>query len=592
MWNIVTAAGLVITAATIVPVIAQLRNHPRGLHILFFAEMWERFSFYGMRGLLVVYMTQHFLFSGDRASGTYAAYGSLVYLLPLVGGFVADRFIGNRKAIAFGALLLVAGHLSMAIEQRPASEHLLFDGREYAFVSEGFQDQREVRLEVDGQLYEFGAGPGGQGLAIEGLPAGASLPALLPEGSFTTEVRGQDPVFIGIFFAALGLIAMGVGFLKASISSMVGQLYEQDDPRRDAGFTLYYYGINLGAFWAAILCGGVGAAVGWWAGFGLAGLGMLLGWLVFIRGRFLFFLPGPSQLPDHVGRPPNPEKLKASGTEWKIYAAAIAGVGALWFLVQQRDLVLWLLGAGSAIVLAYIGWFMARRCTPVEAQRLTLALIFVAAATVFWTLFELAGSALSQFAERNTQLPSEGFFTITSAQTQSFNSGFILLLAPALAALWAWLERRKRDPNDVLKFGLALVQVGASFLLLVWGANFADEEFRVPLIFLAGLYFLQTTGELMLSPVGLSAITKLAPISVLSTMMAVWFLSSSWAQMLGGYITDATQAETVGGKVLDPGAALATYVEVFGQIGVIAIVIGVALGLASPWLARLAHRKT
>jgi proton-dependent oligopeptide transporter, POT family len=589
MWNIVVAVGLVITAITIVPVIAQMRQHPKGLHILFFAEMWERFSYYGMRGILFAYMTQHFLFPDKVAASNYGSYTSLVYLLPLIGGFLADKFLGNRKAIAFGALLLVAGHLSMAIEQKPATEHLTYQGKDYAFVAQGFQDQRKVQLQVDGKLYSFGKAESG-GLEIKDLPAGASLPSVLPEGSYTTEVRGRDPIYVGIFFAALSLIAMGVGFLKASISSIVGQLYEKDDPRRDSGFTLYYYGINLGAFWASILCAGIGAQFGWSYGFGLAGVGMLLGWLVFVRGRFLFFTPGEKQLPDHVGRPPDPEGLKKSGAEWMIYAGALLGVAVVWFLIQQRPLVFSMLVAGSVIVLAYIAWFMVTKCTPVERQRLGLALVFVAAATVFWTLFELAGTALNQFAERNTQLPSSGFFTVTSGQTQSFNSGFILLMAPVFAALWAWLEKRKRDPNDVMKFALALVQVGASFLLLVWGAQYADESYKVPLIFLAGLYFLQTTGELMLSPVGLSAITKLAPIAVLSTMMATWFLSSSWAQMLGGFITELTAQETVGGQVLDPAKALATYVEVFQQIGLIAIGIGIFLGLLSPFLKKWAHR--
>jgi POT family proton-dependent oligopeptide transporter len=595
MWNIVVAVGLVITLVTIIPVILQMRQHPRGLHILFFAEMWERFSYYGMRGILLAYMTQHFLFADRQAAANYASYTSLVYLLPLVGGFLADKYLGNRKAIAFGALLLVAGHLSMAIEQKPAQEFLQYQGRDYAFVSEGFQDQRKTTLEIDGARYAFGPAESG-GIAIAGLPAGASLPAVLPEGSYTTEVRGRDPVYVSIFFAALALIIMGVGLLKASISSIVGQLYEKDDPRRDSGFTLYYYGINLGAFWASILCAGLGATVGWWAGFGLAGIGMLLGWLVFVRGRFLFFTPGEGQLPKHVGAPPEPEKLKAPllgplNREQLIYLGALAGVAVIWFLIQQRPLVFGMLVAGSVIVLAYIFWFMATRCTKIEAQRLALALVFVAAATVFWTLFELGGTALNQFAERNTQLPSDGFLTITSGQTQSFNAGFILLLAPIFAATWAYLEKRRQDPNDVMKFSLALVQVGASFLLLVFGAQYADENFRVPLIFLAGLYFLQTTGELMLSPVGLSAITKLAPIAVLSTMMATWFLSSSWAQMLGGFITERTAQETLGGQVLDPGKALATYVEVFNQIGWGAIAIGVGLGALSFWLKKLAHRE-
>jgi POT family proton-dependent oligopeptide transporter len=232
---------------------------------------------------------------------------------------------------------------------------------------------------------------------------------------------------------------------------------------------------------------------------------------------------------------------------------------------------------------------MMRNCTWVESQRIILALVLVSASVVFFTLFELAGSALNQFAERNTQLPSNGFFTITSGQTQSFNAGFILLGAPIFAALWSWLDRTKRDPGDPMKFALGLVQVGAGFLVLVWGAQYADENAKVPLVFLVLLYLLHTTGEIFLSPVGLSAMTKLAPAAIVSTMMATWFLASSGAQALAAQIAGFTAAETVGGRVLDPHAALATYVTVFQQIGWGAIVIGVVLGIASPFLARLAH---
>jgi POT family proton-dependent oligopeptide transporter len=205
-------------------------------------------------------------------------------------------------------------------------------------------------------------------------------------------------------------------------------------------------------------------------------------------------------------------------------------------------------------------------------------------------LFELAGTALNQFAERNTQLPSNGFYSVTAGQTQSFNAGFILIFAPIFAAMWAYLEKRKSDPNDVAKFALGLIQVGAGFLVLVWGAGFADESFRVPLIFLVLLYLLHTTGELCLSPVGLSAMTKLAPAAIVSTVMATWFLSSAGAQALGAQIAKLTAAETVGGQVLDPAAALATYVEVFQMLGWGAVGIGAALGVASIWLRKLAHK--
>ncbi|MBL8549495.1 MAG: MFS transporter [Hyphomonadaceae bacterium] len=593
MWNIVTAVGIVITVATIIPVFLQMRNHPKGLHILFFTEMWERFSYYGMRGILLAYMTQHFLFGDQQGQGQYGAYTSLVYLMPLLGGFLADKYLGTRKAIAFGALLLVAGHLSMAIEQPPAQQTLTYQGATYEFAAEGRQDQRRTWIVVDGQRYEYGPSSAG-GLAIKGLPADAALPSELAPNSFTLGVTGQDPLYVSIFYLALSLIIMGVGFLKPNISTIVGQLYPQGDPRRDSGFTLYYYGINLGAFWASVLCAGLGATVGWWAGFGLAGIGMAFGWIVFMRKRLLFFLPGPKQLPDGVGEPPKPEELKKSfigpiNREWLIYLLAILGVGGVWLLVQREPVVNTALSVASVGIVGYFIYYMIRNCTWVESQRIILALVLVAASTVFFTLFELAGSALNQFAERTTQMPSNGFFTITSGQTQSFNAGFILIFAPIFAAMWAYLEKRKRDPGDPAKFALGLIQVGAGFLVLVWGANFADENARVPLIFLVLLYLLHTTGELFLSPVGLSAMTKLAPAAVVSTMMATWFLASSAAQALQAQISKLTAAQTIGGQVLDPHAALATYVQVFQQIGWGAIVIGVLLGVASPFLNKLAH---
>jgi POT family proton-dependent oligopeptide transporter len=593
MWDIVIATGLVISVVTCIPVFRQMRRHPRGIHVLFFTEMWERFSYYGMRAILVAYMTQHFLFDDDVAQGQYGAYTSLVYLLPLLGGFLADKYLGTRKAIAFGALLLVAGHLLMAIEQAPARETLTYQGQTYEFAAEGRQDRRRTWLVVGGDRYEYGPAAGG-GIAIEALPANAPLPSVLPPGSYEMRVDGRQPLFVGIFYLAMSLIIMGVGFLKPNISTIVGQLYAQGDPRRDAGFTLYYFGINLGAFWSSALCAGLGVTVGWWAGFGLAGIGMFLGWCVFVRRRLLFFLPGPAELPEELGAPPDPELIRKPffgplTREQLIYIGGLAGVIVVWWLVQRQPVVNFALTLASVGIVAYFIVYMVRRCTAVESQRIVLALLLTAASVVFFTLFELAGSALNQFAERNTQLPSDGFFSITSGQTQAFNAGFILLCAPLFAMLWNWMNRTRRDIGDPAKFALALIQVGAGFLVLVWGAQFADESARVPLVFLVLLYLLHTTGELFLSPVGLSAMTKLAPAAVVSTMMATWFLASSAAQALAAQVAKLTAQETVGGQVLDPQAALATYVDVFNQIGWAAIGIGVAFGIASPWLKRLAH---
>ncbi len=585
--DIIWLVGLFITAFTAIPVLWQLtRGHPKGLFILFFAEMWERFSYYGMRGLLIFFMTQHFLFDDTFAQGQYGAYTSLVYLLPLIGGLLADHLLGTRKAIAFGAILLVMGHLTMGVEGPPAKQILTYQGQDYAFRVDGRMEARVSRIIVDGQPYAFGASTEG-GFEIKGLPEGSSLPAVLPKGSYELKVEQSNPIFRDIFFLALALIIMGVGFLKANISTIVGQLYEQSDPRRDAGFTLYYYGINLGAFWASLLCGWLGTTFGWWAGFGAAGLGMLLGLIVFGLGKP--WLEGK-------GEPPNPELLKRPAlgpinVEWTVYLAGFVGVGLVWLIVQRNEVVGQLLAIGSILVLIYLLFYMLTRCTFIEAQRLILALILIAASTVFWTLFEQAGSSLNQFAERNTELTIMGV-SITAAQTQSFNAGFILILAPVFSFLWAALGKVNLDPNPALKFGLALVQAGLGFLVLVWGTQFADGNFKVPLMFLVLTYLLHTTGELFLSPVGLSQMTRLAPVAVGSTIMATWFLASSWAQYLGGFVAQMTAAETVAGQVLDPQKALQTYVQVFGEIGIWGIGIGVGLIALSPLLRYLAHPET
>ena len=605
--NIVIIAGLIITLLTGIPVLMQiLKNHPRGLIILFFAEMWERFSYYGMRGILIFFLTQHFLFDDATAGSTYGSYTSLVYLLPLVGGILADRYIGTRKAIAFGALLLVAGHGMMAFEGRPATETLTYAGTAYEISAEGRGASRDVNIVVNGQKYAFGPAEGG-GIAVAGLPEGSTLPATLAPGSYEMK-QTRDKVGVDVFYLALSLIIMGVGFLKPNISTIVGQLYPQGDPRRDSGFTLYYYGINLGAFWAAVLCGFLGQTVGWWAGFGLAGVGMALGWVVFVLGKPL--------LEGH-GEPPNPELLKRPlfgplNREWLIYILGVLGVAVVWFMVQRNALVGAVLGVSTLLSLAAILWVIVGVCkTWAQRQRMMLALVLIFGAVVFFTMFEQAGTSLNLFADRNVDLtiaptamqflgitigtPDQlaaagitptGFWidaTITAAQVQSFNAGFILIFAPIFAALWAWLASKKMDPDPTMKFGLGLVQVGLGFLVVVWaaGSGMVSPTFQMPLMILALLYMLHTTGELFLSPVGLSEITKLSMPSVVSFMMAVWFLASSIAQFVGGKIAGLMGTETVGGQVLDPQGALATSLDGFNKLGTWGVGIGIGFILIS-----------
>jgi proton-dependent oligopeptide transporter, POT family len=608
MNSIVVFLGLVVMVVTGLPVLLQLRKHPKGLFILFFAELWERFSYYGMRGILIFYLTQHFLFDRKFSTGLYGSYTSLVYLLPLIGGLLADRFLGTRKAVAFGALLLVAGHGMMAVEGKPAQENLIYQGASYEFVVEGRGEQRVVQLKVGDKTYDFGAGEDG-GVAIKGLPADSPLPSVLPKGSFTQEVTKRDPTYVNIFFLALSLIIMGVGFLKPNISSIVGQLYPQGDPRRDPGFTLYYYGINLGAFWASILCGYLGTNYGWGWGFGLAGIGMLAGYIVFVLGKPLLEGHGESPVPEQLKKP----VIGPLNLEGVIYIGGILGVGLVWMMVQYNSVVASILGISTVLSLAYIGFFMITQCTPTERKRMGLALVLILGAVVFFTLFEQAGTSLNLFASSNVDLslisspitvdlfgktfffgtrdmfmapgvPANAIWIdmgITAAQTQSFNAAFILIFAPMFAALWLWLGKHNRDPNPVMKFGLGIIQVGLGFLVVVWAGGMVDSAYRMPLIILGVLYLLHTTGELFLSPVGLSEITKLSVPKLLSFMMAVWFLSSSIAQLIGGWIAGLIETETVGGQVLDPQGALNASLDVFGKLGWSGVGIGVLFILIS-----------
>ncbi|MRL70115.1 peptide MFS transporter [Brevundimonas sp. SPF441] len=610
--NIVVALGLIITFATGVPVLMQiLKNHPRGLIILFFAEMWERFSYYGMRGILIFFLTQHFLFDDAMAGSTYGSYTSLVYLLPLLGGIMADRFIGTRKAVAFGALLLVAGHGMMAFEGRPATETLTYAGQTYQIDAEGRGAAREVSIVVNGQKYAFEAAE--NGLAIENLPAASPLPAVLPTGEYKIDAT-RDMAGVNVFYLAVSFIIMGVGFLKPNISTIVGQLYPQGDPRRDSGFTLYYYGINLGAFWAAVLCGLLGQTVGWWAGFGLAGVGMALGWVVFVLGKPLLQGKGEPPAEANLSKP----MLGPINREWSIYLLSILGVGVVWFMVQRNALVGWVLGAATVASLLFILYVIVKVCeNKAQRERMMLALVLIFGSVVFFTLFEQAGTSLNLFADRNVdlsitpqafqllgvtvgtpaQIAAAGLSTsgpwidatITAAQTQSFNAGFILIFAPIMAALWSFLGKRNLDPNPTLKFGLGLLQVGLGFMIVVWGAGMANSAFQMPLLLLGLLYLFHTTGELFLSPVGLSEITKLSVAKVVSFMMAVWFLASSIAQYVGGWIAGLAGTETVGGQVLNPSLALQTSLEVFKLLGLWGMGIGVAFIVISHFIKGWSH---
>ncbi|HTM82011.1 oligopeptide:H+ symporter [Asticcacaulis sp.] len=603
MINIVIVAGIVVTILTAIPVLLQMRNHPKGLFVCFFAEMWERFSYYGMRALLIYYLVRHFLFTDDHANEQYGSYTTLIYLLPLLGGLIADRWLGTRKAIVFGAILLVLGHFGMAFEGKANVDTIAYQGHTYEFVVEGKGQDRDVKLQVGDHRYDWQGSAGG-GYVIEGLPADAPIPAVLPAGSFTKGMKVSTPWAESAFYLSISLIIMGVGFMKPNISSIVGQLYPDKDPRRDAGFQFYYYGINLGSFWAAALCGYLGENVGWWAGFGLAGIGMLAGLIMFILGKK--WLEGK-------GEPPKPEVLKEKvvgvSKENLIYLFGLLCVPVIYFLVQKNQIVGTALIGGSLLIVGYVFFQMFTKYDVQERFRLGLAMILSFASAIFFALFEQAGSSLSLFAERNTDLnimkapmvigkfvlasqdqlaamtvPAGSIWIdmgMTASQTQTFNAGFILIFAPVFAAIFTFLGNRQMDPDPVKKFAFGLLNVGLGFLVLVWAAPLADANFRLPVFFLLLTYLFHTIGELSLSPVGLSQQTKLSPPTIVATMMAIWFLGASNGQYIAAFISKFASTETVGGKVLDNKSALISSLDTFQFIGWLGIGIAIAFFLLS-----------
>ena len=532
-------------------------GHPRGLVTLFFTEMWERFSFYGMRALLVIYLTQHFLFSDDKAQGLYGAYAALVYLIPVIGGVIADRFLGSRKAVTIGAVFLVLGHFGMAFEGRGSVQEITIAGQTYDIVSEGRGDARALFLEHDGQQYpvSFTA----EGMTVD--PASgvqnftATADYTLSTRPDIANVAGISVPYEQILYLSLAFIIIGVGFLKANISTTVGALYAPGDPRRDGGFTIFYMGINLGAFLATLACGYLGQTYGWAYGFGLAGIGMTFGLIQYLMGQK--WLKGKAE-------PPKPISATFEGIFWILGLVAVIPA---WLLVQQTELMetaLPILVPGLfVLVLAFalIGF------KGLERTQMLAALIMIMFSVIFWMLFEQAGSSLSLFAERNTDLTVVPGVTMTAAQTQSFNAGYIVLLALPFSAMWIWLAKRKMEPSTPVKFALGLIQVGLGFFILVAGAQFAGDDFKVPLIFL-------------------SMITKLSPHRVVGLMMGVWFLSSSLAHILAAIIAQQTSSDTVAGQVVDLGAQLNTYVTTFQQVGMWGIAAGVVLLLVSPFLKK------
>ncbi|HEX8224300.1 MAG TPA: peptide MFS transporter [Allosphingosinicella sp.] len=485
-------------------------GHPRGLFVLFFAEMWERFSYYGMRALLILYLTKHWLYDDKDASIIYGAYTALVYITPVIGGYIADRYLGQRKAVVFGAVLLTIGHFFMAFE--------------------------------------------GNGTGHENDPG------------------------LNVFWLALAFIIVGSGFLKANISVIVGQLYPRTDVRRDGAYTIFYMGINLGAAIGTLIAGYLGETYGWGYGFGAAGLGMLLGLIVFVWGKPLLMGKGESRDPARLKSMVGPLRF-----EWLLYLVGLAAVVIIWGLIQYQELVGSLLGIFGALLVAYVVFTAVTKLAKEDRDRIFAALLLIIGSILFWALFEQAGSSLNLFTDRYVDRAG-----VPASIFQSINPIYIILLAPLFAWLWVTLGRRGLEPSAPAKFGFAMIQLGAGFLVLVLGANAAGIDVPTPVIFIFLLYLLHTTGELCLSPVGLSAMNRLAPAHMASLIMGTWFFASATGNFAAGMIAGATGAEGLEGQA----AGKEVVLDVYWTVGLIAVGVGVFFLAVSPLIKKLMHLDT
>jgi POT family proton-dependent oligopeptide transporter len=493
----VLAIFLTIGAKVAIQKEPEFAGHPKGLYMLFFAEMWERFSYYGMRALLIFYLTQHWLFNDSKSNLIYGAYTSLVYITPVLGGYLADRYLGQRKAVLFGGLLLAIGHSLMAVE-----------------------------------------GVGGQ----------------------------SDPT-INVFWAALAFIIVGSGFLKANISVMVGQLYKLTDVRRDGAYTIFYMGINVGAAIGTILVGYLGQTIGWGYGFGLAGIGMLAGLVVFVLGKKA--LRGAGEAPQALAR----------SKEFTLYGVGVAAVAVIWALVQYQDVIQSLLVVSGIALLGYV-LYESFKLDKEPRERMFAILFLIALNPLFWGLFEQAGGSMNLFTDRfvdRSGVPASIF--------QSINPIYIILLAPLFAGLWQWLGRRGKEPSAPAKFGLALAQMGLANLVLVWGAEAYGLAAMTPVIFVFLYYLLATTGELCLSPVGLSAMNRLAPSFLASLIMGAWFYMTAVGNFVAGKIGEATGGH--GGEM-----SKEKLLEIYEMFGWISIGAAVAVLALSPIVKRWMHLDT
>lgn len=487
------------------PIPDGFNGHPQGLITLFFSEMWERFCYYGMRTLLTLYLVKSLMKGDAQASLIYGAYTGLVYAAPILGGRMADRYLGYRYAVILGGLLMAIG------------EFLILGGTE------------------------------------------------------------------SMLMIGMGALIIGNGYFKANISTIVGKLYRDNDPRRDSGFTIFYIGINIGALLATTVVAFVGETYGFQYGFGLAGIGMLLGILIFYTGRATFGRAPGVDIP-----PAGKQKLFAGFNAVQVITfGSLFLIPLCYLLILENHLLDYIL-LGLFIYISYSMITAGAKEGLIWRDRMIALVIFMLINVTFWACFEQAGTSLTLFADRNVDREIMGW-TMPAAMTQFFNPAFIIIFGSIFSVMWVKLAKIGRNPSIPMKFALGILQLGIGFLVTKVGMQFVNADFQVPLLTLVILYLLHTTGELFLSPIGLSMVTKLAPKNIAGTAMGAWFLSFAIANYVGGKIASLTGGHGGEGEALSASAGLDKYLEVFSTIGIVLLVIAAVITVFNRPLKKLMH---
>ena len=500
----------------------ELFGHPKGLYVCFFTEMWERFSFYGMKALLFLYLTKYHLFGDGPSYDLLGAYGGLVYAMPVIGGMVADRYLGMRKAVIFGAVLLCLGHFGMAFEGHAAT-------------------------------------------AADGVVT-------------------RDDAALQVFYLSLALIITGVGFLKPNISTIVGKLYPENDPRRDSGFTLFVAGINLGALFASLVCGYLGETYGWRYGFGAAGVGMVAGLLVFIFGQRHLLghaeAARPQALREKVLGPIDRERL--------IYLCGVAGVLVIWQLIQRTWTVHGAMHLVALALVAWFAWFLVTQCTRQERARMLSLVALIVFALVFYTLYEQTYGSWVAFTDRLLTKNLLGF-EMTAGSLTFLGAFFIVALSPLFAWLWPWLARRGWNPSTPAKTALGLAFGALAFLPMAAAAAAVQDGVMASVWWLVLAYLVLEIGEVCLYPIGISAVTELSVARVVSVMMGAWFLATAYSEVLAAAFGKLSSIEVPEGGSLDFVEAAAKYGDLFMLLFWIGLGAAVVALLATPLIRRGMH---